>query len=142
MNSRCAELAKFVIYESPYTVFCDHPDHVLGKMGSEFLQSFPTTWDDTRFISGYPGEYIIMARQAGDNWYIGAMTNESERDVIIDTSFLPEGSYTIQFWKDGKNAKRTPTSLTSSANKITSGHPLSIRMAPGGGFVAIITPSD
>lgn len=142
MNTRCAELAKFVIYESPYTVFSDHPRNVLGQHGIEFLKNFPTVWDDTKCLGGYPGEYIIMARQAGDNWYIGAMTNESERDVIIDTSFLPEGSYTIQFWKDGKNAKQTPSSLTSSANKITSGDPLSIRMASGGGFVAIITPLD
>lgn len=142
MNSRCAELAKFVIYESPYTVFCDHPDNVLGKTGSEFLTSFPTTWDDTRFIAGYPGEYVVIARQAGDRWYLGAMTNEQSRKVDVDTSFLPSGRYTVTCWTDGKNASDHPERVAKKTLKISSGEKISINMAQGGGFAAILTPVE
>lgn len=142
MNSRCAELAKFVIYESPYTVFCDHPDNVLGKTGSEFLTSFPTTWDDTRFIAGYPGEYVVIARQAGDRWYLGAMTNEQSRKVDVDTSFLPSGRYAVTCWTDGKNASDHPERVAKKTLKISSGEKISINMAQGGGFAAILTPVE
>jgi len=55
-NTRAAELAKFVIYESPLTVVCDHPDHILNQPGSDFLKIVPTVWDDIRFLGGYPGD--------------------------------------------------------------------------------------
>jgi alpha-glucosidase len=55
-NTRAAELSKFVIYESPLTVVCDHPDNILNQPGSDFLKIVPTTWDDIKFIGGYPGE--------------------------------------------------------------------------------------
>ncbi len=142
MNSRCAELAKFVVYESPYTVFCDHPDNVLGQPGSEFLQSFPTTWDDTRFISGYPGEYIVIARQSNNRWYLGAMTNEQSRKVDIDTSFLPSGQYTVTCWTDGNKASDHPERVKKKTLKLSSGEKISISMAAGGGFTAILSPIE
>lgn len=140
MNSRCAELAKFVVYESPYTVFCEHPANVSGQPGADFLKSFPTTWDDTRFISGYPGEYIVVARQAYGRWYVGAMTNEDKRKVDIDTSFLPSGRYEATCWTDGKDASKHPDRVRKKTLTISSGDKISIDMASGGGFAAILTP--
>lgn len=56
-NTRAAELSKFVIYESPLTVVCDHPDNIPNQAGADFLKIVPTVCDDIRFISGYPGNY-------------------------------------------------------------------------------------
>ena len=67
-NSRCAELSKFVIYDSPLTVMCEHPKYVLGQPGADFLKIVPTVWDDTRFLDGYPGEYIVMTKRSGKQW--------------------------------------------------------------------------
>lgn len=140
MNTRCAELAKFVIYESPLTVFCDHPRNVLGQPGADFLKSFPTVWDDTKFIDGYPGEYIVMARKSNDKWYLAAMTNENSRRLQIDTSFLPDGIYNVEYYADGKKAAKTPTEVRTKTIKIEAGKPINVTMAPSGGYVAIISP--
>ncbi len=62
-NTRAAELSKFVIYESPLTVVCDHPDNILGKPGADFLKIVPTVWDDIKFLSGYPGDHVAIAKK-------------------------------------------------------------------------------
>lgn len=132
-NTRCAELAKFVIYESPYTVVCDHPKHILGQAGADFLKIVPAEWDDTRFLSGTPDTYIALARSSGDTWFVGVMNNGSEaRTVTLDTNFLPEGTYTLTYWADGKR----PTDVTKKTVKIQAGKPLKVRMAATGGYVS------
>ena len=147
-NTRCAELAKFVIYESPLTVFCEHPDHVLGQSGADFLSRVQTTWDDTRFLDGYPGEYVALARRSDNEWFIGVLGNSQPRVLTLDTSFLPAGDYQLEYWADGPKADKIPTQVT---HKITTLHipdhrnpraarPLRIRLAPAGGYVAILTP--
>lgn len=140
MNTRCAELSKFVIYESPLTVVSDHPKHILNQPGADFLQLVPTTWDDTRFIDGYPGDYIVMAKRSGKQWFIGAMNNNVKRTIEVDTSFLPEGEYSFEYWEDAKDADKKPTALQKKKIRFTNGKPLKIRMASGGGYVGIFTP--
>lgn len=136
MNTRCAELAKFVIYESPYTVVCDHPDHILHQPGADFLQIVHTTWDDIKVLGGYPGEYIALAKRGGDDWYIGAMTNETARRLLLHLDFLPPGSYEMESWEDAKDADQVPTHLEKSTKTIKAGDDLSINMAGSGGYVA------
>lgn len=140
MNTRCAELSKFVIYESPFTVFCEHPKHVLGQPGSDFLQIVPTVWDDTRFIDGYPGEFIVMAKRSGKEWFLGAMNNDASRTITIPTDFLPAGKYELEYWEDAKDAGKNPTKLRKNRTVIQSGKPLKIQMANGGGYVAVLKP--
>ncbi len=61
-NTRAAELSKFVIYESPLTVVCDHPDNILNQPGADFLKIVPTVWDDIKFIGGYPGDWVAISK--------------------------------------------------------------------------------
>lgn len=139
-NTRCAELSKFVIYESPFTVVSDHPKHILGQAGADFLQVVPTEWDDTRFLDGYPGEYILMAKRSGNSWYIGAMNNCVPRTLTVDTSFLPSGTYELEYWADGTHANKKPTDVIKKTAKLTSGKSLKIKMVAGGGYVGILRP--
>ncbi|MDR1555826.1 MAG: glycoside hydrolase family 97 protein [Tannerellaceae bacterium] len=141
-NTRCAELSKFVIYDSPLTVVCDHPRHILGEPGADFLKVVPVTWDDIRFLQGYPGAYIALAKRSGNQWYIGVMNNSQQRTITIDVSFLPEGKYELEYWEDGKKANEIPTQLQKKKKSIKSGERLTIKMAKGGGFVGIFTPID
>ena len=135
-NTRCAELSKFVIYESPLTVVCDHPDHISGQAGSDFLKLVHTQWDEIKFIGGTPEEYIAMAKRHGDEWFIGIMNNSTKRNVTIDTSFLEEGSYVLTYWSDGKK----PTDMVKKTMTIKAGKQLKINMNPAGGYVAVIKP--
>jgi alpha-glucosidase len=107
-NTRAAELSKFVIYESPLTVVCDHPDNILNQPGSEFLKIVPTTWDNIKFLGGYPGEYVAIAKQSGDVWYVGVMNNSKKKDVSIKLDFLPQGSWEAETWSDAKDSGKVP----------------------------------
>ncbi len=133
-NTRCAELSKFVIYESPFTVVCDHPKHILGQAGADFLKSVPTTWDDIRFLQGSPDEYIAMAKRNGDLWYIGVMNTSEPREIVLDLSFLGETDLMIEYWADGKR----PTDVIHSTFKVKRDKKLKIKLASNGGYVAII----
>ena len=139
-NSRCAELSKFVIYDSPLTVMCEHPKYVLGQPGADFLKIVPTVWDDTRFLDGYPGEYIVMTKRSGKQWFIGAMNNCMKRVVEIETSFLPAGEYEFEYWADAKNADKKPTEVSKKKVRFVAGKSLSIKMVSGGGYVGVFTP--
>jgi alpha-glucosidase len=139
MNSRCAELAKFVIYESPFTVYCDAPEHILGQPGADFLNNMPTVWDDTHVLGGYPGEYIIIAKRSGKDWYVGAMTNDAERTVQLKLDFLPPGKYTLSSWAD---VLSSPKNLTRSEKKISGSSVINIRMDTSGGWVGKIVPNN
>ena len=136
MNSRCAELAKFVIYESPFTVYCDAPDHLLGQPGADFLKGIPTTWDDIKVLGGYPGEYIIIAKRKGDNWYIGAMTNSNQRVLKVNADFLSKGSYILTAWND---VTGFPEKLNKTKRNVTAQSFITISMDAAGGWVGVIT---
>lgn len=139
MNSRCAELAKFVIYESPFTVYCDAPEHILGQPGADFLVNMPTVWDDTKVLGGYPGKYIIVAKRSGKDWYIGAMTNDAERTIQLKLDFLPSGKYTLSSWAD---VMSSPQSLTRSERKVSTASVMNIHLDSSGGWVAKIIANN
>ena len=142
INTRAAELSKFVIYESPFMVFCDHPDYVLGQSGSDFLNAMPTEWDDTRFIGGLPDEYIAIARRCGSEWYIGVMGNSQARELTLDLSFISEGPMSAEYWQDGRKAAKEPSDIQHGTLKLKSGAPLKVKLAPSGGFVAKVRISN
>jgi len=137
-NTRAAELSKFVIYESPLTVVCDHPDNILDQPGSDFLKIVPTTWDDIKFISGYPGEYVAIAKRTGDKWFIGIMNNSVGRKIELNLSFLPSGEYEAETWSDTKNSDKEPKEIKKTIMSVQSPGTIKISMAKNGGFVAVL----
>jgi alpha-glucosidase len=137
-NTRAAELSKFVIYESPLTVVCDHPDNILNQPGSDFLKIVPTVWDEIRFVGGYPGDYVAIAKRSGDMWFLGVMNNSVSKNLQIKTDFLTAGNYETEIWADGKNADKTPAEIKKSVLKIKQGDLIKLTMAKNGGFVAVI----
>jgi len=137
-NTRAAELSKFVIYESPLTVVCDHPDNILNKPGSDFLKIVPTVWDDTKFISGYPGNYIAMARRSGENWFVGIMNNSARKNIEIKLDFLPAGNYEMEVWADTKKSDKEPTDIQSKKQTVKNGDLIKVELSMNGGFVAIL----
>ena len=137
-NTRAAELSKFVIYESAMTVVCDHPDHILNQPGADFLKIVPTVWDDIKFIGGYPGEYVAIAKRSGDKWFIGVMNNRKGKSIDLKLNFLPAGNYEAELWSDTQNSDAYPKELKKSIQAIKPGQTLPVTMAKNGGFVAVI----
>jgi alpha-glucosidase len=136
-NTRAAELSKFVIYESPLTVVCDHPDNILNQPGADFLKIVPTTWDDIKFISGYPNDYVAIAKRSGDLWFVGVLNNRTGRSIELKLDFLPSGNYEAETWADTKLSDKEPKDIKKSLVPVKSGS-LKVTMAGNGGFVAVI----
>jgi alpha-glucosidase len=137
-NTRAAELSKFVIYESPLTVVCDHPDNILNQPGADFLKIVPTVWDDIKFIAGYPGDYVAIAKRSGDKWFLGVMNNSVGKNISVKMDFLPAGNYEAEIWTDSKNSDTEPKELKKDVQSVNRGLVLTITMAKNGGFVAVM----
>ncbi len=137
-NTRAAELAKFVIYESPLTVVCDHPKNILNQSGSDFLKIVPTVWDDMHFLGGYPGDYVALAKKSGDDWFIGVLNNSKGKVVNLKLDFLPKGNYEMEIWSDSKKSNIEPTELKREIQSVKSGDTVKVKMANDGGYVAVV----
>jgi alpha-glucosidase len=140
MTTRCQQLAMFVVFDSPFMVACDHPDHYYNQPGIEFLKKVPTTWDNTMVLKGEVGEYIVMARKKGNNWYLGAMTNSDQRNTIINADFIDPGKYKLIYFADGPKANQDAQDLRTGEIMLKKGDQIEIKMAKGGGYAAYIIP--
>jgi len=141
MGTRCHQLAMTVIYESAFTVICDSPYNYRDQPGSEFLKLVPATWSETRFLGGYPGQYVLIARRSGEKWFIGGMTNEDPREVTVDLEFVTQGNWEATLWLDASDAGTYPAHLERSARQVSAGEAISIKMEKGGGFVMVLEPA-
>lgn len=138
-GTRCRQLAEFMVFDAPFSMLCDSPSNYMAEPEcTEFIAGIPTVWDETKPLDGKVGEYVVMARRSGDEWYVGALTNWDERDLAIDLSFLPAGKYTIEYYKDGINADRAARDYKKVVEDFTPGK-INVHMAPGGGYAAKIT---
>ncbi|HYG40234.1 MAG TPA: glycoside hydrolase family 97 protein [Cytophagales bacterium] len=138
-GTRCRQLAEYVIFEAPFNMLCDNPSNYMREPEStKFIAAVPTVWDNTVALDGKIGEYVAIARQSGNEWYVGALTNWDKRDQELDLSFLPEGNYKAEVFRDGVNADRAAQDYKREVIDVPGDRKLKISMAPGGGFVARI----
>lgn len=136
MVTRSNTLAQFVVFDSPLTVACDHPDNYRGQAGIEFLKKVKTVWDDTKVLNGSIGNYITMARRHEQTWFIGALNNSEGRKISIPLNFLPDGSYKMISFEDGLS----PDQAHRKDIIVTKSSVFSVSLAPGGGFAAYLEP--
>ena len=73
-------LATAVLFQSPVQHFALAPNNLTDApaWAIDFMKEVPTTWDEVRFIDGYPGKYVILARRHGDKWYIAGVNAQKE----------------------------------------------------------------
>jgi alpha-glucosidase len=121
-------------------MLADSPSNYLREPDAmEFLAAVPTVWDETLALDGRVGEYVVVARRAaGGDWYVGAMTNWTARQLSVDLSFLDDGAYRMDVWQDGPNAHRFAEDYKKLTMNVRKGDKLSLNLAPGGGWVARI----
>lgn len=136
-GTRCHQLAMYVVYESPLQMLADSPSNYLKEPECmEFLAAVPTTWDETKALHAKVGEYLAVARQHGDDWYIGAMTNWTPRDFELNLNFLGVGKYKMTFYTDGVNADKVASDYRKQTQEATNKDAIKIHLAPGGGWAA------
>ncbi len=142
-GTRCHQLAMYIVYESPLQMLSDSPSNYLReKECMEFLSRVPTVWDETKVLDARVGDYVLLARKSGNEWYVGAMTDWTPRTLKVNFSFLKSGSYTIEIYQDGINADRYAGDYKKIVKKITDNDILTIKLAPGGGWCARIFRTD
>ena len=138
-GTRCHQLALYVILESPLNMLCDNPTNYMREAEcTNFIANVPTVWNKTVAMDGKVSEYVAIAREQGDNWYVGAITNWNSRDTELDLSFLGNGDYKMEVFKDGINADRVACDYKKEVISVPANRKLMIHMAPGGGFAARI----
>ena len=141
-GTRCHQLAMYIMYEAPFEMLSDNPTVYMREQESvNFIASIPTTFDETVALDGKVGEYALMARRKAREWYVGGMSNWNARDVTIDLSFLKDGNYEAEIFKDGINADRDATDYKKEVIKVSSKEKLNVYLSNGGGWAARIYPS-
>ncbi|MBN8458921.1 MAG: glycoside hydrolase family 97 catalytic domain-containing protein [Verrucomicrobia bacterium] len=139
LGTRCQQLALYVVNMAPLQMLADTPTHYRkNPTAMEFLREVPTTWDETRVIAAEVGEVVAVARRKGDAWWIGALTNWTPRDLTVEADFLGAGGFTMKSWEDGPNAAKEGTDHVVKETQLTKDSKFTIRMAQGGGFVAVV----
>ena len=140
-GTRAHQLAMYAVYFSPLVMLSDYPESYDNNPGMEFLEKVPTVWDDTKVLNGEPAQYVTIARQRGDTWYLGSMTNWDARDLQVPLDFLGSGQYQAQIFADGADGDKVATSLNISTKRVSTSDKLSLHLAPGGGAAVIFTPA-
>ena len=145
-GTRCQQLAMYVVFESPLQMLADTPSNYRKEPESlAFLSKVPTVWDETRVLSATVGEHILVARRSGSDWYVGALTNWTPRDLEVPLSFLgaPGRIGAAGGRRTSSRTVRTPTAWAwttrARSGRSSSADRLRIHLAPGGGWVARIT---
>jgi len=142
-GTRCHQLAMYIVYDSPLVMLADNPTaYKREKESVDFITSIPTVFDQTVPLDGKVGEYVVLARQNDDIWYVGAMTNWEPRELTIDFSFLPEGEYRAVIFEDGINADRDGTDYRRIERTVTNTDQLAVSLSPGGGWVTRLERVD
>ena len=106
MGGRAAQLAKLVAIYSPwqFVYWYDRPEKSPRKAGgagsaesviktdvaTRFYNSIPTVWDDTRFMDGKMGDYAVVARRSGSDWYISVLNAGEKKQVSVPLDFLKD----------------------------------------------------
>jgi alpha-glucosidase len=142
MGTRAHHLAMYVVYDSPLQMLVDTPSAYRGEPGSEFLKVVPATWDETKVLDGKIGEYVVIARRRGGEWFVGAMT-DGARTVAIPLGFLGAKAFDATIWADTRDTATDPTRLSVLPARLEGkgSRPLELSLASGGGAVLHLRPA-
>jgi alpha-glucosidase len=123
------QMAMSVVYEAGLKIYAEHGHKLLEWPGREMIKDVPAEWDETQFIAGWPGRYIVVARRKERDWYVAGMTDEA-RTVELNLNFLTEGiDYNGLLFKD-----RTHDTMTRETPDLENSAKLSIDLLDRGGF--------
>lgn len=133
------QLALYVVLYSPIQMAADLIEHYQQNLPAfRFILDVPTDWQESIAVAGEVGDYSVIVRQQKDSadWFLGAITDESARSVVVPLTFLESGKdYEAQIYRDGENAnwQTNPYELTIEQRDVTSKDQIKLNMATSGG---------
>jgi alpha-glucosidase len=140
-GTRVHQMALYVAFESPLQMLSDNPSNYIKEQEcTDFIVKVPVVWDDIKVIDGKVGDYLLLARRSGKEWFVGGLTDWSDRVLDLDLSFLGEGNYQMEIFQDGINADRYASDYKHVRSDVNKASKIKIHLAPGGGWVARIIP--
>jgi alpha-glucosidase len=141
-STRTHMLAMYVVLENYQGMVCDYPEAYEGQPGFEFIKQVPTVWDETKVLTAEPGQYICISRRKGKEWFVGGITNNDSRQSEISFSFLPEGTYELEYYTDAPDSDKIPDHLTKKILTIRNTDKIVVALASGGGTAMYIRPKN
>lgn len=106
-GTRCRQLAQNVVFDSPLCMLADSLSNYQKEQEcTQFISCIPTVWDETIVLEGKIAQCIAMVCRKDNVWYLGVMTNWDKIDLELDLSFLGDGMYMAEVFRDGINADR------------------------------------
>ena len=128
------ELATAILFQNPVQNFALTPDNLNFAPADaiQFMKDVPTTWDETVFIDGYPGKYVVLARRHGSKWYIAGVSNEEKPFKLkLDLPMLQKDQAVTLYAEDGKKP------LTAKTVKVKDPKAFEINMQKNNGFILV-----
>ena len=127
------QLATTVLFQNPVQNFALAPNNLkdVPAVCMDFMKRVPTTWDETRFVDGYPGKYVVLARRQGDTWYLAAV-NAGKEPLELKLDLEMFAGKTVALYKDDKKGEPELTSL-----KVKENGKVQLEIRPQGGILCI-----
>ncbi len=132
------QLALYVVIYSPLQMVTDLPENYTGNPAFGFIKNVPVDWEESRALNGAIGDYVTIARQkrGGDEWFLGSITDENRRTLLVPLDFLEPGvDYVASIYADGPDTdyQFNPTETQITRERVNSKTVLTLNLAPGGG---------
>jgi hypothetical protein len=127
-------LATAVMFQSPVQHFALAPNNLTDApvWAIDFMKNVPTLWDEVKYIDGYPGKYVIMARRHGDTWYVVGINAEKETlKVEVELPMFAQGDV-VKLYSDDKDLNGSLTDL-----KVKKNGKVKIEIPCNGGIVMV-----
>lgn len=139
MGTPCHMLASYVVLQNHLPMVADYPSAYRGNPALPVLVKIPTTWDDTRCLAGAVGQYVIMARRHGKDWWVGAMTDRNSRELDIKLDFLGPGSFQAETYDDDL---ASPSRMRTRVMQVRADNSMRAALAPAGGVLIHLRAID
>ncbi len=142
------QLALYVVLYSPIQMAADLPENYEERPDAfQFIKDVPTDWEESLALDGAVGEFVSFARKerGGEDWFIGALTDEDGRTLEIPLDFLDEGRvYAAEIYRDGEDAhwRTNPYDIVIESRDVSREDALSLRLAPSGGAAVRLRAVD
>ena len=125
------QLATAVLFQNPVQNFALAPNNLtdVSPVYIDFMKEVPTEWDETRFVDGYPGKYVVLARRHGDNWYLAAV-NATGEPLKLKLDLPMFAGKTVSSYSDDKHMQPQVRQ-----QNVKSDGKFQLTVQPQGGFV-------